>query len=252
MDKEICIRCLCLIMSVLVTLPAGNLVSASEISWAYQIAGEVTGMNLKDNVVTVRGYCRPGYTYYSLSVEQSTMLKEGEKAILLSDIKLGHEVTAIYKEINKTNVAQTIIVRTKPISEACAVTEEAIGKECVNALAQEAAHFSVADLIVIRDGEAQINLILLKASLADNDNSPLLALLRHPDACDIVLASNGIHISAKQKKDNKFPNIYISYSYEEDEESGARSSKDMTYFWNGTRYENSPLKKRMSKEKTKK
>ncbi|MCM0081338.1 hypothetical protein L4X63_07025 [Geomonas sp. Red32] len=132
--------------------------------------------------------------------------------------------------------------------EACsAVTEQEVGRACVEAL-EEASSYYLQKIVAIRDNEGRKDLILLEAGLAGSGSTSLVALLRLPDGCRIVLSTDGRGIDAEPKKGKGYPDIH-TYYFDDDDHNEAMQTKDVTYFWNGKEYEDVTLKKRTKKGK---
>lgn len=129
------------------------------------------------------------------------------------------------------------------------VTEAEIGRACVEALDDDAQQYYFHETIPVHNNDGKEDLILLGAGLAGSGNTGLIALLRRPNGCDIVLSATGRDIKAEQKKGKGYPNIEISYSTERDEETSELFLDGSTYFWNGKEYEDVTLKKRKSDSK---
>lgn len=124
------------------------------------------------------------------------------------------------------------------------VTESEVGRACVEALDEDAQRYYFHEVIPVHDKDGKQELILLSAPLAGSGNTGLLALLRRPNGCDVVLSATGRDIKAEQKKGKGYPNIEISYSTGRDEETSELFVDGATYFWNGKEYEDVTLKKR--------
>jgi len=129
------------------------------------------------------------------------------------------------------------------------VTEGEVGRACVDALDDDAQRYYFHEVIPVHGNDGKKELILLGAPLAGSGNTGLIALLRRPTGCEIVLSATGRDIKVEQKKGKGYPNIEISYSTERDEETTELFLEGATYFWNGKEYEDVTLKKRISDSK---
>ncbi|MBI5632861.1 MAG: hypothetical protein HZA15_05220 [Nitrospirae bacterium] len=213
------------------------------------IIGEVVDIDLKSNFLTVLEKCTR--EYFTVSTNQGTSFKKGKEVIALRDIKVGDKAIFQHKQINNTSVALTVNVMAEYTPTTCAATPEVIGHECIAALeATMDGGFHTEDIITIQTDQGQKELILLISSFAGSGNGSLVALLRRPNGCDIVLSTDGRGIKAKFKKGSIYPSLYTYYSKGADEETGAMLVKDVTYYWNGNQYEDVTFKKRMAKGKT--
>lgn len=134
------------------------------------------------------------------------------------------------------------------VSEArCEIIASQIGQMCVDALKGEAEFLYVDGISPIQSDGNRKELILLTGSLAGSGDTSLLALLRTPDACSIVLSADGRGISVDKTNINGYPNIKTYHSEGKDEETGAFLSEDVTYCWNGEEYEKVTLKAGLKK-----
>jgi tetratricopeptide (TPR) repeat protein len=129
------------------------------------------------------------------------------------------------------------------------VTEGEIGRACVEALDDDAQNYYMGEIIPIQDNEGKKDLILLAARLSGSGDTALAALLRSPKGCDVVLRTAGRGINAKPKKGKGYPEIDTYFSEGLDEKTGELVTNNVTYFWNGSEYEDVTLKKRKANSK---
>ncbi len=119
----------------------------------------------------------------------------------------------------------------------CEVTKNQIGQACIDTLKKESNFLYLQEIIVIQNDRNRDDLILLTGSLAGSGDTSLIALLRKPNACDIVLSVDGRGMSVDKKIVTGYPNIYTYHSEGKDEKTGALLTEAVTYSWNGKEYE---------------